>query len=251
MEQNETYDINLINPHIVSIVSDNENFNHYDFLKKNGGYEIFVREKDRLINDIGNKHHMLISWHYNKLMPLIAMVLNINYKQDDFDLVENITEIGDYSYFFPKIDKLFTAQSFLFHWNDEERIHYTWWDYNFPQFSYREMVNCDVFNDDFISVNKEISKSYYHRLFFWAHQCCKIENLGENNGKTLLISGDSHMIPIVPILCYYYKKVIVLDNRYPSVNAYEILTENETIDDTLLLIWNGRPLNYYIKENFV
>ena len=54
----------------------------------------------------------------------------------------------------------------------------------------------------------------YHQLFRYSHECIKIENMCSKSNRILIISGDSHTVPLIPILSCYFKKVIVLDNRF-------------------------------------
>ena len=64
----------------------------------------------------------------------------------------------------------------------------------------------------------------------------------------MIISGDSHTVPLIPILSCYFKKVIVLDNRFnfPSNLFYE----NEEITDILIMLSYNNTLDKFIKYNF-
>lgn len=88
----------------------------------------------------------------------------------------------------------------------------------------------------------------YHKLYKYSHKCEVLENLGENNGKTILISHDSQMIPIIPIIAKYYKKIISLDNRF-SYSMIDFLNiKDEHIDDVLFELWEGNSLTIMDKN---
>ena len=88
----------------------------------------------------------------------------------------------------------------------------------------------------------------YHQLFRYSHECIKIENMCSKSNRILIISGDSHTVPLIPILSCYFKKVIVLDNRFnfPSNLFYE----NEEITDILIMLSYNNTLDKFIKYNF-
>ena len=72
----------------------------------------------------------------------------------------------------------------------------------------------------------------YHQIYKYAHWSSKIVNENALIDKCILISGDSQVLPLIPILAYYVKTVIYLDYRWSGItNRY--LWENENITDVV------------------
>ena len=74
--------------------------------------------------------------------------------------------------------------------------------------------------------------------------------LSTASDKIILISGDSHMIPFIPIISCYYKKTIVLDSRY-SGDDTSYYWENENIDDVIICPSFNADISKYINKNFI
>jgi hypothetical protein len=53
----------------------------------------------------------------------------------------------------------------------------------------------------------------FHKIFKYCHFPVKIENYTCDNDDALLVIGNSHTIPFVPILTKYYRTVVIIDNR--------------------------------------
>ena len=99
------------------------------------------------------------------------------------------------------------------------------------------------------SFGSNLTSNNYAKLNFMTHDIGIIENLSTKNDKTILISCDSHSMPLIPILSCYYKRVILLDSRF-SGNNTRYYWENKEIDDVLIEIsFNNKP-EKFIKDNF-
>lgn len=218
-------------------------------------YIKLIKDNDCIIVGDGvaiydNDHHYVVPDAYEKILPIICDTLQIDYNKDDFYLVKNIIDGKDYSYFLPKNDIAIKCYAPSYRECDDGVIIRDADFYGFFNGKYSQMVNVLIpYNrDDLYKIANGVI-SAYHRLFAFPHQCCIIENNGGNdNGKTLLISNDSHMIPFIPILCYYYKKVISLDNRFDS--SCKIIYEKENVDDVLIAPSESSPLWKYTVKNF-
>jgi len=193
--------------------------------------EEFLSRNDSLILDMNklqfydnwehNELHITTESHYTYILPEMGKFLGFNYDINDFELIEKKDRTGnfDISYLFPKKNKKFKIA-----FQDKQ---YMCGYEGMIGFNNAEKCEKDFFdNTSFKEMNPD-----YHLLFFASHQCCVIENLDENNGKTVVISGDSQLIPDVPILAYYYKKIVYLDKRradYGSV-LFNISRKDEVV----------------------
>lgn len=215
-------------------------------LLKYGSNVLYISSENKenfYCNSQYNEHHYTTNFHYNIVYPLLNDILGIakNDLSEDFYKIENIKEDGDFSFMYPKKEKEFLIKYGKKEILENNRIYVAFTEKKCGfNFLYGEQINAFDYRNS----------SNYHRLFCLSHYPCNIENKGENNGKTLLISGDSHMIPLLPILAYYFKKVIYLDNR--DFVSYRWLWENEEFDKALLCMGLSSylDLNYYIEHNF-
>ena len=81
-------------------------------------------------------------------------------------------------------------------------------------------------------------------LFYKFMQSSKIINENAPIDKCILISGDSQILPLIPILAYYVKTVIYLDYRWSGItNTY--LWEHENITDVVFAMF---PLFHSIDK---
>ena len=86
----------------------------------------------------------------------------------------------------------------------------------------------------------------YHKLFVFPHSCSVIKNLYKSNNRKLLISGDSQMIPLIPILCTIFEELYYFDSR--TDKSFKRILGNVNFDDILIEIFN-RDLDYYVINN--
>lgn len=138
-----------------------------------------------------NNHHFKPFYHIQYVLPILCESLNIPYDINDFNIIENFDGDYDISYLEPKMEYIFDLHDMI---NDEKHEN--------VDFSY--LRKCDL-NDS--------SLTKYHRLFCYPHRCGHIVNKTINNDRILVISCDSQMIPIMPVLACYFKEIWHLDNR--------------------------------------
>lgn len=183
-----------------------------------------------------NHHHFTTEYHRNHVLPKLNFIFDFGFNIDDFiiknHIINTINDLTkkydnfDLSYLIPKKNKFFKVISLEF------------------DFEYE----CDF--QGLLCNEKTKDKTWfseYHELYCLPHTCSIVENLSSSNERTLLILGDSQMIPSLSVLCYYYKKVIYLDNRTTDKFYYESHLKNLQVDDILIEMFNG-GLNYYLSH---
>lgn len=193
-------------------------------------YVLLSLNATRYVGFQSNEHHFTTEYHYKEVLPKIDSIFHFGFNIDDWNKVSNIINKNnkkfDLSYLKPKIDKSFIATDLI---NDVD---------------YRGNFNILRFNDN---VKKLTWTSEYHKLYAFPHWCSRIVNMEENNGRKLLVIGDSQMIPSITILCYYYKEVWYIDNRYNN-NIYDKYMKNEDFDDVLIGYWGSRKdIKFYTR----
>ena len=96
-----------------------------------------------------------------------------------------------------------------------------------------------------MNFNKYINVNDSYRNMYIGNQCQSIiTNYEDNNNKTLLVIGDSQIIPEIPLFAYYYKNVLYYDNRNNNpLMEYELYNMN--IDQCLVQMWAGSPIDKY------
>lgn len=173
-----------------------------------------------------NAHHFTTKYHRECLFPALQETLNFEMDRSKYNLIERHSGKFDLSYLAP---------------NGEM---------NFRAYCINDGSTSDNLNYDDLTTNPYYGSDLtdYHRLFRFGHKNAMIENLSKNNGRTLLISCDSQMIPSTPLLCSIFKKVWHIDNRYAKDNIWSHIKDEEFTDVLIELCWTD--LNHYLVENF-
>lgn len=204
---------------------------HYDYVSKRNFIIDYDFQNYLYNNSEHNSHHFTNDYHYNVCLPRYAELLNFDLNIDDFEYKHyNGFELS-YDYLYPK--------------NNDKQFKVLLYD-NGNKIEYTGNYDC-LLNFDRETETDKIGD--YHLMYIGAHNQSIIYNYGENNGRTLLVIGESQILPEIPIFAYYYKKVLYYDNRHPNSLMYDILY-NEDIDDCLVEMWSGRRLNMY-ELNYV
>lgn len=172
-----------------------------------------------------NNHHFKPFYHIQYVLPMLLNSLNIQYDINDFNIVENFDGDADVSYLEPKKEFNFDLHDLI----SDEKLENV-------DFSY--LRKCNI-NDG--------SLTEYHKLFCFPHRCGHIVNKTIDSNKTMVISCDSQMIPIVPILACYFKEIYHLDNR-----QYKEVSKNIDFSKITYIIIVGGFNNErkYLKDNF-
>lgn len=175
-----------------------------------------------------NEHHIKPLSLFNKVMPIIDDIFNINFNQNDF----NIEIIQDSRY------------------NKEIPMPIAKNDYSFDCISL--FRNEDAFynityKDLLITASKD-ARTRWHQLYKFGHECSILDNKTNCNGRKLIIIGDSQMIPLVTMLSIYFQHITYIDNR----KNYPIFDKIKNIEYTDVLInlfmTPIHVLHNYLKE---
>lgn len=172
-----------------------------------------------------NDHHFTTEYHRRFVLPTLEELFHFGYKEEDFKLVEKMYEKFDISYLIPILDKKFTAECY----------------------TCGEKSDILDFGGLFGWGNKKAGITDYHRLYKYGHECSRVINLSDNSGRIIFVSGDSQMIPSIPVLCYYFKEVWYFDNRYARSFADNFKDVNFS---DCLIAYHDRTDSYFTENNF-
>ena len=227
-----------------------------DYLKDKEYLKIGNPDPSTRYDDKENVHHYTTKFLYKNLQEIMDFIGVKDFNFNDFVLRENIKEnrddeitTEDFSYLFyikPVKYKLVCHSYDLLPNNIINFIQ----GGDIIECNYNFLTNVKFNHILGTFYNNSIPLSYYHRLNYLAHECGIIENLSTESNKTLLISCDSHSIPLIPILSCYYKKVICLDSRF-KYNVTNLYWSNEYIDDVIIIPSFNANIEKYIDKNFI
>lgn len=200
-----------------------------------------------------NRHHFIPKFFYDFVLPILSTILGFPYSKEDFNLNEKIIkykngDIIDFSFFTP-IDKNleFSLKYFDIVEQGEGKI-FAFLQERDGGFGILSPVN-EILNTKLMERLNGGEFGFYHKLFVGAHNCVRVDNKNLSNGKKIIISSDSHSIPIIPILSCYYETVVVLDNRN-YIKLFDKLTYD--IDNAQSLFVMGAKDDYskWFEQNF-
>ena len=182
-----------------------------------------------------NEHHITTKSYYKMILPFMSLYMdNFKFNIDDFDLVKYYTDDGfDVSYLVLKnTDLKFTI--------DRNGVLLS------EHGDFSSLINMEKLWEE---PPCKDCKTAYHYLFRGTHSCCKIINETIDTDKTILVTGNSMSVPIIPILCCYYKEVVYLDNR--DGLSHSNYFEGKVFDDVIIQLWEGdlllKPLSINLK----
>ena len=138
-----------------------------------------------------NGHHFKPFYHIQYILPILCKDLNIPYDINDFNLIEEFDGNADVSFLESKNKFTFDLYD-LFDDKQYENV-----DSSF-------LRTCNV---------NDATLTKYHKLFCFPHRCGRIFNKTIETNRRLVVSCDSQMIPIMPVLACYFKEIWHLDNR--------------------------------------
>lgn len=146
-------------------------------------------------NSVHDKHHYTTEFHRKTVLPLLESILGFGYNRKDFDLEEFICEDGDYSYLVPK-----------------EKMKFDIYRYDIdPHIVMKNVDFKELMSKDYLSGK---GSHRYWGLYRYAHACSRIVNKGmPRDGRKLFVSGDSQILPDIPVLACYFREVWYFDNR--------------------------------------
>lgn len=200
---------------------------HYNYIIERNFIIDYEFQKYLYLNSIYDNHHFNNEYHYNICLQKYSKLLNFNFNINDF--------------YYKHHNGLDISYDYLYPINDNKQFNIFFYDQNEIKYEYNGNYNC-LLNFDY--KRKTEINGDYHLMYVACQNQSIINNYGENNDKTLLIIGDSQILPEIPIFAYYYKKVLYYDNRYKN-NIMNDILYNEQIDDCLVQMWAGRKLYLY------
>lgn len=147
-----------------------------------------------------NCHHIRTECYYKIIIPHLARLWDFPWNPNDFDYEWIQTEVPGLlmENAVPKTDFKFSLSI----------------DHEFFDNGNYKILQC--FGEKEPYGNPE---TMFHRLYKGGHKCSRIINETIDNDRKILISGDSFMIPLVPILACYFKEVVLMDNRTTTSQA--------------------------------
>lgn len=134
-----------------------------------------------------NEHHFKPFYHKRYILPTIFKLFESSYRPFEFREVAQTYKGYDISYLVPKRN------------------------YRFEVYGYSVGEHYQDVGFDFL--RSGTSGTEYHKLYRYYHSCSRVINLTRRFGKILFISGDSTLIPDIPVLACLYREVWYFDNR--------------------------------------
>lgn len=177
--------------------------------------------------NIDNLHHVTLDSYIRIVYPYFADILKFPYKRSDFDLHEYHGDGMDCSFLWPKNEMKWSV------------------NVNQKQVVENEGFECLTNIDGKYPGYKDTA---YHRVFCSSHESCKIVNESISGGS-ILISGDSYMIPVLPILSCYFHEVVSLDNRYDGKISNEAYYSGKVFDRVVISCSENNPPVKYLNWN--
>ena len=222
-----------------------------DYLKDKQYLKIGCPDKRTRYNEVGNYHHYTTNFLYENLKSIMNFIGVKDFNFNDFVIRENINKNTnqDFSYLYYTKPINYKITTSYYTYDKETNIVRYDPGNDVIMCDYTFLTYAKYYNHISPSFGSNLTLNNYAKLNFMAHDVGIIENLSTKNDKTILISCDSHSIPLIPILSCYYKRVILLDSRF-SGNNTRYYWENKEIDDVLIEIsFNNKP-EKFIKDNF-
>lgn len=178
----------------------------YNTYKKHTYEKLPIIDNSLYITYSQNAHHFKPFYHREYVLPIILKQLGITFNIDDFHIKEQYDNKYDISILVPKNEYKFEA----FGYTRNEHL---------EECSYDDLIAPGPNNTTFTN---------YHKLYRYGHECSCIINKTINNERVLMISGDSQLIPDIPVIACYFKKLYFFDNRTNKSylkNIYDDITD--------------------------
>lgn len=190
----------------------------------------------------GDEHHVTFDSYYKMVIPYLNLYIKtFNFNEEDFEYVPYFSKDMrfNFSYLKPKDD----AHRFTLSINGVVVGKHL----KFDSLSNAKYIHKDskvyfgegIKNDD----------TEYQKIYRGSHACSVIINETIDNDKKIFISGDSMCIPIIPVLCCYYKKVVFMDNRDGKTHIDYF--KDEIFDSVLISFFEGGSENKYLGNNLM
>ena len=219
-----------------------------EFLKDKTFLSICPNDKSEYYTDSYNEHHFTNKFTYRVAKSVLGFI-GIDFNPEDFILVENIENGEDFSYLKNTKGYDYEVTSDFYVMPDVNNRIVSIYENNHKEiYKIEQLLNQEVENREILGRIAYPVHTAYHRLFRFSHQCCHIKNLNIHNGKKILISCDSYIIPYIPLMIPYCEEVTVLDNRFWGYHYHHFKLYEYTDVIVALSYCNG--ISKYIDNNF-
>ena len=175
-----------------------------------------------------NIHHVTLDSYIKIVYPYISKMFGFPYKRGDFSLKEYYGDGMDCSFLYPKQEMKWTVSI------DQKTV------------AEHEGFDC------LTNVSEKYpgcTGSAYHRIFSSSHVSCRILNESLPDEGSIAITGDSYMIPVIPILACYYNEVVYLDNRLEVDVSNAPYYDGKLFDRVIVSLSEENPYEKYIGWN--
>lgn len=177
-----------------------------------------------------NNHHYVMDYHKKVVLPKISKTFGLGIEKNDiywYKITDDIPE----NYFIE-----------VPVWEGDE---YCFVNHSIGYESTRSELSANC--NDIVEYG---CVTPYHWLFVGGHSICTVEKVkGEHNNKKLFMVCNSQMIPSIPALAHYYKKMVIVDRRIADFDI-STLYKDETFDDVLFCLWRfcDEPVERYVNN---
>ena len=219
-----------------------------EYLKDKTFLSICPNDKSEYYTDSYNDHHFTNKFTYRVAKSVLGFI-GVDFNIEDFVLVENLESGEDFSYLKSIKDYDYEVTSDFYEMpNVNNRTVSIYENAKRETYKIEQLLNHEVDNYEILGKIAYPVHTAYHKLFRLSHQCCHIKNLNIHNGKKILISCDSYIIPYIPLMIPYCEEVTVLDNRfwnyhYTHYKGYEYT-------DVVVALSYCNDISKYIDNNF-
>ena len=219
-----------------------------DFLKNKTFLTVCPSDADGFYTDSYNSHHFTNKFTYSRAKEVLGFI-GIDFNIDDFELIENFENGEDFSYLKSLKDYTYEITSDRYEIPDtKNKLIVIYENSKTKKYKIDELLNCDVDNAEELGFSAYPVHTAYHRLFKFSHQCCHIKNLDCHNGKKLIISCDSYIVPYIPLIIPYCEEVTIMDNRFWGYHYHHFKLYEYT--DVVVALSYCNDVKKYIDNNF-
>lgn len=178
---------------VIQFPNNGDNYTWYSLPNKHI-YQIPLIEGSRYKDFPYNENHYNSEYHLHHVIPLLVQILDLPFNEEDFTIGERKAHNDKITlqYYVPKKEYEFEA------WGLENNEH---------------LEKCS-FTDLMTYEGKGNGITEYHSLYRYPHSCSYIINHSlPEEGRKILITGDSQMIPDIPFLCCFFRELWYMDRR--------------------------------------
>lgn len=189
-------------------------------------------DSHRLTWDRNNRHHYEPTYLYWMLGRPLLKKLGIWSDIDEFTLR---------TVYFPRNYKVPVPK------NPSTDLVMMWGDNRYKTSNWMDIYG---YYNNFYDERKAYYKdSIYHKNICFPHACSGYINNQSKSEKRILVSGDSHAIPLIPILVHYFREVVYLDNR-GKWKPEHLIEDFGRFDNYIFMLSDCHTKHHFFKKNF-